>query len=532
MKQGSYGLAGGFLASARRWADRPALFVDGTTRTYAELADHAVGYGAAILGGSPGAPLTAILASRSEVAYAGVLGSLLAGHAYVPLNPKFPAARLRRMWELSGADTLIVGKEALGLLPELLAGRTSPTRIILPRGSDLEALRVELGESDLCTPPEGSSFDPVEIEMDQPAYLLFTSGTTGDPKGVAVSHGNATSYIAHVADRFGINEQDRLSQHFDMTFDLSVHDMFVTWEKGACLCVIPESALMAPAKFIRDQGLTLWFSVPSAIGFMRRLGLLKPGSLSSLRCSLFCGEPLPVDSVQAWRAAASNSIVENLYGPTEATIAITGYRWDDETSPEESMHGVVPIGWPFDGQRVVVIGTDANPVQPGEEGELWLQGSQVTSGYWRNVQATGKSFVAPPALGAGQWYRTGDRVRQAGNGCIHFWGRIDDQVKIRGYRVELQEVENAIRAVAGTARVVAVAWPVKAGSAEGVVAILEQTPGAEIKEMSRAVREHCASVLPEYMVPRRTCLIDALPLNDNGKVDRRQLTRMLEKEQL
>ncbi len=152
------------------------------------------------------------------------------------------------------------------------------------------------------------------------------------PKGVLVAHRNVTPLIRGMAERYEIDEHDRCSQTFDLTFDLSVFDMFVAWERGASVHCLTDKTLLKPGGFIRDHELTVWFSVPSVAVFLRRFGMLTPGRYPSLRWSLFCGEALPVEIAEAWAAAAPNSIVENLYGPTEATIACTVYRWDGERS--------------------------------------------------------------------------------------------------------------------------------------------------------------------------------------------------------
>src|SRR5205807_7600878 len=167
-----------------------------------------------------------------------------------------------------------------------------------------------------------------ELDSEAIAYLRFTSGSTGQPKGVAIHHSNVQPYVKYVSDRYSVNEEDRFSQEFDLTFDLSVHDMFVCWERGACLFSVPEKSVMMQAKFIRDHQLTMWFSVPSVIGILGKMRLLPSGCFPSLRYSLFCGEPLLVAYAQLWQKAATNSVIENLYGPTETTIAISHYRWD------------------------------------------------------------------------------------------------------------------------------------------------------------------------------------------------------------
>jgi non-ribosomal peptide synthetase component F len=264
--------------------------------------------------------------------------------------------------------------------------------------------------------------------------------------------------------------------------------------------------------------------VPSVVGALTRLRLLQPGGLPSLRYSLFCGEPLPAAYAQAWQEAAPQSIVENLYGPTEATIAISNYRWEAARSQQESLNGIVPIGKVFDGQKVEVIDESRNPVAVGEPGELCLSGSQVTTGYWNNPEKTREQFVHLADSNGTLWYRTGDLVKRDENGALLYLGRIDYQVKIRGHRVELQEIEEAVRKACGSPQVVTVPWPVRNGSGDGVVAFIS---GLESIDQAGIIG-YCSGQLPEYMVPRKIYLLQEMPLNVNGKIDRKKLIQILE----
>jgi len=281
---------------------------------------------------------------------------------------------------------------------------------------------------------------------------------------------------------------------------------------------------VAPAKFIRDNALSMWFSVPSVVGALTKLRLLQPGDLPSLRFSLFCGEPLPATYAQAWQEAASHSILENLYGPTEATIAISNYRWDSARSPQECLNGIVPIGKVFDEQNARIVDENRQTVASGGIGELCLSGSQVTTGYWNNPEKTCEQFVGMPGDENSRWYRTGDLAKQGQNGCLFYVGRIDHQVKIRGHRVELQEIEEVVRKACGTSQVVSVPWPVRNGSGDGVVAFVS---GLESLDHGR-ILAYCSGILPEYMVPKKFYLLAEMPLNVNGKIDRKKLVQMLE----
>jgi amino acid adenylation domain-containing protein len=504
-------LAAGFVRSVERFPDRPALEVAGRTLSFQELSDHASAIAATIAARSPtGAPpLTAVYGARSVTTFAGVLGSLLAGHGYVPLNPSFPPERCRDMLLRSGAGTLVVDAGAAEQLAALLDGVEHPPALMRPDDPSEELAQAAAAPA-RAVAPEGI------------AYLLFTSGSTGKPKGVGVTHANAVSFIDAVVDRYAITEADRCSQTFDMTFDLSVFDMFVAWERGACLCCPSERELMAPGRFIRRAELTVWFSVPSTGAFMRKLRMLKPDSYPTLRWSLFCGEPLPVEVAAAWAQAAPNSTVENLYGPTEATIACTVERFGPDAAAQ-AVNGIVAIGTPLGAMRALVAGPDLREVAPGEDGELLMAGPQVTPGYWEDPERTAAAFVVPPGSSE-RHYRTGDRVRrplEPGVPLVYI-GRMDHQIKVLGHRVELGEVEAVLREESGVDAAIAVGWPVTASGAGGIAAFVGDTT-IDVT----AVRAAMAARLPEYMVPRRIELLDELPLNANGKFDRKALLASL-----
>ncbi len=521
----------GFIDSVHRFAERPALYVDGVPHTYESLGRSAGRISATIIKHATlETPFVGLLAYRSLTAYSGVLGILGTGRGYVPLNPKLPIERLLRILTLAGPQVVVVGKETRKVLEALLPKLAAGTVLICPDMDDLGSLRAAHPAHRFVTADELESRDslaPIEPAESNPvAYLLFTSGSTGDPKGVPVRQNNLLAYVGYIADRYQVTEYDRFSQMFEMSFDLSVHDMFVCWERGACLYAMPDRTVMAPAKFIRDHALTMWFSVPSVVGVMEKLGMLKPGSFPSLRASLFCGEALLTRHAQAWQEAAPNSFVENLYGPTEATIAITHYRWNPAVSASSFTAGVTPIGGPFAGQQVCLVDSTLHEVPRGENGELCLSGSQVTGGYLNNVNQTERQFVTLPGKGEGIWYRTGDLVKEDVNGCLHYLGRIDHQVKIRGHRIELPEVEFALREGSGSQQVAAVAWPVHEGLADGIVGFVA---GAGDRDAERILR-YCRQVLPEYMVPSEVRFIGQLPLSMHGKIDRLKLKDLLKEE--
>ncbi|HEU4563480.1 MAG TPA: AMP-binding protein, partial [Gemmatimonadaceae bacterium] len=385
----------------------------------------------------------------------------------------------------------------------------------VPAGSLLDAATLAATGPAATLPP---------VLDDDIAYLLFTSGTTGEPKGVGVTHGNVRHFIEVMSERYRFTPADRVSQTFDQTFDLAVFDLFMAWEAGASVHVLQQLDLLAPGRFIDRHQLTVWFSVPSVPAMMRKTNLLRPDSFPSLRWSLFCGEPLPRATAEAWQAAAPNSVVENLYGPTELTIACFAYRWNAETSPAECAHDVVSIGRPLPGLGALVVDDELRPVRDGEPGELCVCGPQTVPGYWRNPEKTAERFVALDISPdrRKRFYRTGDRVTRSPEGRYTYLGRVDHQVKVSGYRVELAEIESVLLRDGGIASAVAIGWPVEDGSAKGIIAFVT---GASANAPALIARAREA--LPPYMVPSEVHVLEEMPLNANGKIDRAALARML-----
>lgn len=522
----------GFLASLERFPNRPALQIGADVLTYRQLAERAFRIAATLVGvAAQSAPLlTAVFGQRSPTTFAGILGALCAGRGYVPLNPAFPIARTREMLERSGCTTLVVDAQAERQLEELLLGVTRELVVLLPdaaRAPDYARKWPScrfLVQADLASE---RGFSPVAADPDELAYLLFTSGSTGRPKGVMVRHRNVVAFVDVMVARYDVRETDRFSQTFDLTFDLSAFDMFVCWERGACLCCPTAAQKALPGRYITDSALTVWFAVPSTAVLMNRLRMLRPGKYPSLRLSLFCGEALLVETMRAWQEAAPASVCENLYGPTELTIACTLYRWNEQTSPDECERGVVPIGDPYPGMDVLVADANLAEVAPGETGELLMTGPQLTVGYLDDAERTARAFVVPPGRQA-VYYRTGDLVRRpVGGAPLIYLGRADNQIKIQGYRVELGEVEQVLREVSGAEVAVALGWPQGGVVADSVVAFID----APSVPMER-IRAEIVKRLPPYVQPSKILVAADWPLNSNGKIDRAALYSLAQQEQV
>lgn len=515
-----------WLASSRTHATRPALKLAGKTLTYEDLDTLARCLSRVLHDDAPDSERVGILASRSRTGYAGVIAAVLAGRTYVPLLPDFPAARTATMIDRAGARAVFVGAEAADSL-KVLIPLLSDSILWIMECDDASDWRrqfpshrfIPIGELD-------ELLDDAQVAIPNPsdtAYLLFTSGSTGNPKGVGVSQANVMSYIAFMSEHLQMTPTDRCSQMFELTFDLSVHDLFVTWGAGACLCVPERGAMMLPARYIRDEQLTVWFSVPSVAMVMDKLRTLRSDSFPTLRMSLFCGEALPEALAAKWHVAAPRSVIENLYGPTEATIAITSYQW----SSGRNIEAIVPIGQPFPGHDTAIIRPDGSLCRPGETGELALAGPQVTSGYWNDPERTRSAFITLPDDHR-TWYRTGDLVQKSDSNELLYKGRIDDQVQVMGFRVELVEVDQALRTALGTSAAIAVSHPPGPSAA----AIYAFVASGNNTASEAVLIEKCRATLPAYMVPKRIFFVEELPTNSNGKIDRMKLSHDLENRNL
>lgn len=450
------------------------------------------------------APRVGILASRSVNACVALLGACWAGASYVPINPKLPAERLRALLKQCELTALVTETAVLAMpLPDDILDPGTPV------------LRV-----DAADPINITITPPAAMAADDLAYIIFTSGTTGTPKGVMIPAGAARHYAATIVSELGLRSNDRVLETCELSFDFSVHNMFATWEAGAALHILPATQVMNAVKFMQKNAVTVWNSVPSLAGLLRQVKALAPNSLAGVRITVFGGEQLPSTTVEAWRLAAPNSTIHNLYGPTEATVFCMGQQIS-EPLPLTPGRDVIAIGQPLPGCSACIIDTDGQPLPDGTPGELAIGGIQLASGYFGAPALTAERF---PTLAGQRWYRTGDQAVRTPDGIFHCLGRIDNQVKVFGYRVELEEIDTHLRTVSGTDLVGAVAWPLDDGMARGIVGFIAMN---EVD--AQLIISQLKARLAPYMVPSRIVGLAQMPLNASGKVDRRALQNWLEK---
>jgi amino acid adenylation domain-containing protein len=461
-----------------------------------------------------------IFCYRTFEAYSGIIGTLFSKNAYLPINLNLPIDKINKILKISECPAIILGEEGVDTFSNL---NRKGLRVICPNpGKKIENL-IKNDKYNEYILPEKILIDEnkqININKDDPAYLMFTSGSTGEPKGIAVSHENLYTYSSYIIEKYQFTSNDRISQAPDISFDLSIQDLFTSFLCGGCLYVLPKEVMVAPFKFINKNKLTVWTSVPSVGIFMDNLGQLLPESLPFLRLSLFCGEGLPCELASKWKRAAVNSKVINFYGPTEATVMFTSHEWELNDQDKNSFNGLASIGKTFEHMKLKLI-EDMSEVDDGKVGEICISGPQVINGYFKDEKLTKDKFITLNNNKNEIWYRTGDLAMKGNDDNYFFVGRIDDQMQVRGHRVEMLEIDNVIRKVVG--HPMAVSVPVmEAGNniVEDIVAFSEYTKNNLSEE---DVIKKCRSFLPDYMIPSKISFIEKLPLNQNGKIDKKKL---------
>ena len=498
--------------SAARSPERPAVADGGHVLTYAELDALSDRVARALLaqGVAPG-DRVGILARKSAVSVVALFGVLKAGACYVPLDPKSPAARLATIITDSGITVVLAGPATAGQAAAMADAVPELRAVVIPDPS---------GEAVLAEPAGALPADPT-IETDL-AYILYTSGSTGTPKGVMISHRASLTFVDWAAQCTWLGEEDRVCSPAPLHFDLSVFDIFASCLAGACMVVAPENMTVFPSRlagWIDRERVSVWYSVPSVLTMLAEYGNLRASGLTALRAVIFAGEVFPAKHLSRLMAELPGPRYLNWYGPTETNVC-TWYEvppWAELTAP-------VPIGRACPNTDAFAVTADGERVaKPGQEGELYVRGPGLMSGYWGDAEKTARMLVTNPfqSAYAEAAYRTGDLVTLNEAGDFIFLGRRDGMVKTRGYRVELGEVEAALYAHPAVREAAVLPVPDEL-LGNRLRAVISAENGLTREE----VLDHCRRRLPAYMVPDVVEFCPALPRTSTGKIDRTGLQGM------
>ncbi|MEU2957212.1 amino acid adenylation domain-containing protein, partial [Streptomyces xanthochromogenes] len=492
-------LAALFAAQAARTPDAVALTHAGRSWTYAE-ADAVSSRFAHRLAGLGVGPETvvAVLMERSADLVLALLAIVKAGGVYAPLNAVDPASRLTRIL----ADTAA---------PLLLVDRNLADHELVTEAGDTRVLLVDDLTADTETAAYPATAPEVAAHPDQWLYVMFTSGSTGVPKGVAVTHRN----VAELAldHRWRRAAHQRVLFHSPHTFDASTFELWAPWLTGGTVAVAPAGVLdtAALAAVLAEESITgLWLTA----GLFRLVAEEDPAAFTGLGEVWTGGDVVPPEAVRRVMDACPDLQVVNGYGPTETTTFASAHP----VRRPFDYAGALPIGRPLDNTRLYVLDDHLGLVAPGVPGELYIAGAGLARGYLRRPAQTAERFVADPHGPAGtRMYRTGDLVRWSRDGEIEYLGRADQQVKLRGFRIEPGEIESALVAHPSVAQAAVVVREDRPGDKRLVAYVV----GEDVD--TAALRRHASEALPDYMVPAAFVLLDTLPLTGNGKLDRRAL---------
>lgn len=451
-----------------------------------------------------------------------MLGVVKAGGVYVPLDPQAPAERVGYIIGNCGIRGLITRSDKRHGLDDAVVSSLSFSVLVddAPNSSNGSAV---IPWSMLAEYPASHAPQVTLTETDL-AYILYTSGSTGRPKGVMLTHQNALTFVEWCADKFKITSEDRLSNHAPLHFDLSVFDVYNTLEAGATLYMITEDLALFPSRLaeaMATYGITVWYSVPSALILLLLHADLNAEKLKKLRIILFAGEVFPMKYLRQLAERLPHVDLYNLYGPTETNVC-TYYKVERERL---LLLDKLPIGIACENTEVFAV-NDQNDIvtQAGGTGELYVRGPAVTYGYWADAEKTRK-MVVPNTFQENfeeKMYRTGDLVQLAEDGNYYFLGRRDSMIKSRGYRIELGEIETALLSHPSVKEAVAVAVPddIVGSRIRAVVAFHD---GESL--VPAELQQYCGTRIPKYMIPEAIDFRPELPKTSTGKIDRVQLAQ-------
>ena len=456
-----------------------------------------------------------IIGQRKISVYYSILGVIYSGSSFTPLLLNFKKQKLLSIIKQSNIKYVIGEYEDILLFKEMVANSVDLKFIITSKKFDRNS-----NKNFIFVRDTNKFIDkPIPTDKNDLVYIMFTSGSTGDPKGVKISNKNILSFLDSMSKLYPIKSKIIASQTFDLSFDPSISDIFFTWKIGGTLCILNEKEKLLPYQYILRNKINFWNSVPTIINFMNKMGILKPNIFPSIQYSMFCGEPLPKELAEAWKIAAPNSTIENLYGPTEATIYITRNKYESREN-DSFYNSIIPIGKVFPSHKIAIINKQNNKINNGI-GELCFSGEQISEGYLNNQLTTEANFIKFKWDKSDNiWYKTGDLGFINDYGEIECIGRSDLQIKIGGKRIELSEVEHILSKNNEIDDVVVVAIKNAQNHVESLIAFSEKKIN---KINERIFLEKFEQYLDKSFFPKVFYQIEKIPYTESLKIDRKKL---------
>ncbi|MEO1998551.1 MAG: amino acid adenylation domain-containing protein [Planctomycetaceae bacterium] len=464
---------------------------------------------------------------KSPLAIISMLGIMKADAVYVPIDAECPASRVAKVIDSCRPSWILAEPNSTAMLDEVFRIQNLEHSMRVGSMSETPMQGDQFG-SEFCLSDLASfTAEPLSYQnrSHDAAHILFTSGSTGVPKGVIITHAMVIAFVEWALKYFDIDDTDRVSGHSPLHFDLSTFDTYGAFAAGAELHPVPPELNLLPHKlseFIRKRELTQWFSVPSILNYQAKFDAVAQNDFPHLRRLMWCGEVLPTPTLMYFMQRLPAVPFTNLYGPTEATIASSYY-----TVPEcpTSDTAVIPIGTACTGEELLVLDDRRQAVAAGTTGELYIQGVGLSPGYWQDEERTRAVFVQHPQTGA-TIYRTGDLARVDSEGLVEFIGRTDTQIKSRGHRIELGEIETALHTLdfLGESAVVAI----ETGGFENTAICCAYVAAADGDVSIPHIRRSLTQSLPRYMLPQFWLSFEQLPKNANGKIHRPRLQELFE----
>lgn len=490
--------------SAARFPDKIAFGSIDRQITYRELVRKAKAVGTAVAAHGFRRQPVVVITDHSVECLILFLGVVYSGNFYVPVDGKLPQARIGAILEVTQPELVIAPAKDFGQMEELFPAEKILAREGLEDGAADEARLSDIRKGHLDT---------------DPLYMMFTSGSTGVPKGVLICHRSVIDLAEQFAGVFGFDEHEVFANQAPFDFDVSVKDIYCTLRNGASLFIVPQSMFSMPKKlvpYLNEHKVTTVIWAVSALQILAVMKVLEHGTPQYLKKIMFSGEVMPVKVLNFWRKYLPDAMYVNLYGPTEITCNCTYYIIDRDFSELES----IPIGEAFPNTQILLLDEKGCLVTDGETGEICVRGTCLAHGYYRNPEATQAAFRQNPLNAAypEMIYHTGDYGRRNERGQLLFAARRDWQIKHMGHRIELTEIENVVNSFAQIERCCC-----QYDEARGKIVLVYQAREACDAQILKELQKY----LPKYMCPNRMIHMDAIPVNPRGKIDRVAIRQMI-----